>query len=137
MQLYVETEEYGSQVSVAFDTHVSCTPETQEIAENRIVVELGEGESVVMDGSGPKGRGERPMRLSYNKLWKLLIDNEMNKSQLQSMSGISTSTMAKLGRGGNVQTDVLLRICETLECDIADIVAVAEVHESQNEGAHD
>lgn len=58
------------------------------------------------------------MKLSYNKLWKLLIDKGMNKTQLQ--------TMAKLWRGGNVQTDVLVRICETLVCDIADIVEVVE-----------
>jgi transcriptional regulator len=48
------------------------------------------------------------MKLSYNKLWKLLIDKGMNKTQLQTMAKISSSTMAKLGRGGNVQTDVLV-----------------------------
>ena len=61
------------------------------------------------------------MKLSYNKLWKLLIDKGMNKTQAK----ISPSTMTKLGRGGNVQTEVLVRICETLGCDIADIVEVA------------
>ena len=60
------------------------------------------------------------MKLRYNKLWKLLIDKGMTKAKL------SRSTMAKLGRGGNVQTDVLVRICETLVCDIADIVEVVE-----------
>ena len=64
------------------------------------------------------------MRLSYNKLWKLLIDKGMNKTQLQAKAKISPSTMAKLGRGGNVQTDVLVRICESLGCDIVDIVEV-------------
>ena len=58
------------------------------------------------------------MKLRCNKLWKLLINKGMNKTQLQ--------TMAKLGRGGNVQTDELVRICETLVCDIADIVEVVE-----------
>lgn len=65
------------------------------------------------------------MKLSYNKLWKLLIDKGMNKTQLQTEAKISPSTMTKLGRGGNVQTEVLVRICETLGCDIADIVEVA------------
>lgn len=66
------------------------------------------------------------MKLRYNKLWKLLIDKGMNKTQLQTKAKISRSTMAKLGRGGNVQTDVLVRICETLVCEIADIVEVVE-----------
>ena len=48
------------------------------------------------------------MKLRYNKLWKLLIDKGMNKTQLQTKAKISRSTMAKLGRGGNVQTDVLV-----------------------------
>lgn len=66
------------------------------------------------------------MRLSYNKLWKLLIDKNLNKTQLQAKAGVSPSTMAKLGRGENVQTDVLLRICGALQCDIADIVEVTQ-----------
>lgn len=61
---------------------------------------------------------------SYKPLWKLLIDREMNKTQLQERAGISSSTLAKLGRGGNVTTDVLARICEALDCDIADICEV-------------
>ncbi|WP_281706690.1 helix-turn-helix domain-containing protein [Corynebacterium argentoratense] len=61
---------------------------------------------------------------SYKPLWKLLIDRDLNKTQLQELSGISAATMAKLGKGGNVTTEVLARICETLECDIADICEV-------------
>ena len=63
---------------------------------------------------------------SYNKLWKLLIDKKMNKKDLRELSGISTTSMAKLGKGENVTTDVLLKICKALECDISDIMEVVE-----------
>ena len=58
------------------------------------------------------------MRLSYNKLWKLLIDKGMNKRALSEKADISNTTIAKLGKGENVNTDILLKICKTLECDI-------------------
>lgn len=58
---------------------------------------------------------------SYKPLWKLLIDRDLNKTDLQEMTGISAATLAKLGRGGNVTTDILLRICEALDCEIVDI----------------
>lgn len=62
------------------------------------------------------------MKMSYNRLWKLLIDKGMNKSDLRKAAGISSSSLAKLGKAENVTTDVLLRICEALECDLHDIV---------------
>lgn len=62
------------------------------------------------------------MRFSYNKLWKLLIDRGINKKNLREMSGISATSVAKLGKGGNVNTDVLLRICDALNCDVGDIM---------------
>jgi DNA-binding Xre family transcriptional regulator len=61
---------------------------------------------------------------SYKPLWKLLIDRDMNKTQLQERASISPATLSKLGRGGNVTTDVLARICEALDCGIADICEV-------------
>lgn len=61
---------------------------------------------------------------SYKPLWKLLIDRDLNKTQLQDMAGLSPATMAKLGKGANVTTEVLARICEALDCDIADICEV-------------
>lgn len=61
-------------------------------------------------------------RLSYNKLFKLLIDRGINKKTLREMSGISATSVAKLGKGGNVNTDVLLRICGALKCDVGDIM---------------
>ena len=62
------------------------------------------------------------MRFSYNKLWKLLIDRGINKKTLREMSGISATSVAKLGKGGNVNTDLLLRICDALNCDVGDIM---------------
>lgn len=64
------------------------------------------------------------MAISYNKLWKLLIDKGMNKQDLKHVSGISTTSIAKLGKGENITTDVLLKICKALDCDIADIMEI-------------
>lgn len=62
------------------------------------------------------------MTLSYNKLWKLLIDKGMNKNELRQLSGVSTTSIAKLGKGENITTDVLVKICIALDCDISDIM---------------
>ena len=62
------------------------------------------------------------MRISYNKLWKKLIDMNMNKSDLREKAGISTSSIAKLGKGENITTDVLIKICEALDCTLEDIM---------------
>ena len=62
--------------------------------------------------------------ISYNKLWKLLIDKKMNKKDLRLAAGVSTAVIAKLGKGDNVTTDVLLKICDVLNCDIADIMEI-------------
>ncbi len=62
------------------------------------------------------------MRFSYNKLWKLMIDRGIKKKTLREMSGISPTSVAKLGKGANVNTDVLLRICNALNCDVGDIM---------------
>lgn len=62
--------------------------------------------------------GGKQMHISYNKLWKLLIDKGMNKQKLLDISGISSATVAKLGKGENITTEVLLRICMALKCDI-------------------
>ncbi|AUW37106.1 helix-turn-helix domain-containing protein [Metamycoplasma hominis] len=75
------------------------------------------------------------MALSYNKLWKLLIDKNINKTDLRNMTGISQSTMAKLNKGENVNTEVLERICIALDCQISEIVEVVnkECEEKNNE----
>lgn len=67
---------------------------------------------------------EEESSISYNKLWKLLIDRGMKKKELQKASGISAASIAKLGRNGNVTTDILLKVCRALDCDISDIMEV-------------
>lgn len=62
------------------------------------------------------------MRISYNKLWKLLIDKNMNKNDLKVTAGISSASVAKLGKGENITTDVLLKICESLNVHLEDIM---------------
>jgi putative transcriptional regulator len=62
------------------------------------------------------------MGMSYNKLWKLLIDKKMKKSDLRKKAGISSSSLAKLTKDENVTTEVLAKICKELKCDIADIM---------------
>ena len=65
---------------------------------------------------------EAIMRFSYNKLFKLLIDMGIKKKELCKMADISATSIAKLGHGGNVNTEVLLKICDALNCDIGDIM---------------
>ena len=62
------------------------------------------------------------MPFSYNKLWKLLIDKNMTKSELTKAIGTSSSTMAKMGKNQNVSLEVIDKICALLECDINDIL---------------
>jgi DNA-binding Xre family transcriptional regulator len=62
------------------------------------------------------------MTASYKKLWKLLIDRDLKKQDLRQLAHISPSSIAKLTKGQNVNTDVLAKICEALECDIIDIM---------------
>lgn len=73
--------------------------------------------------------------VSYKKLWKLLIDKDMKKKDLREATGISTASMAKLSKNENLTTDVLLRICDALKCDISDImeVSLADKDQSDNE----
>lgn len=61
-------------------------------------------------------------QFSYNPLWKMLIDRGLKKRELQEMSEVSATSIAKLGRNENMTTEVLLRICESLDCDIQDIM---------------
>jgi putative transcriptional regulator len=64
------------------------------------------------------------MMLSYNKLWKLMIDKGINKTQLREMTGITTNILAKLGKNESVQVEILAKICNVLECDLNDIVEI-------------
>ena len=64
------------------------------------------------------------MRISYNRLWKLLIDKNLKKKDLMDQCNISSASLAKLTKGENITTYVLLRICEGIDCDFADIMQV-------------
>ena len=64
--------------------------------------------------------------ISYNKLWKLLIDKDMKKKDLRIATGITTTALAKLGKNEHVNTEILAKICKVLECNIEDIVEVVE-----------
>ena len=64
------------------------------------------------------------MAVSYKKLWKLLIDKDIKKKDLSSMAGVSPATITKMGKGGHVTTEVLLRICTALSCQVEDIMEI-------------
>jgi putative transcriptional regulator len=66
------------------------------------------------------------MSISYKKLWKLLIDRDMKKKDLREAAGISTASMAKLGKNENVNTDILIKVCKALNCDISDIMEILD-----------
>lgn len=68
-------------------------------------------------------RGVR-VPISYNKLWKLLIDKKMNKTQLKEAAKVSGATIAKLGKEEPISMESMLKICKVLECDIGDIVEI-------------
>ena len=69
------------------------------------------------------------MKMSYKRLWKLLIDRDMSKTALRQVAGISSSSMAKLTKGENVTTTVLVKICEALQCGLDDIAEIIEEDE--------
>ena len=69
------------------------------------------------------------MAVCYKKLWKLLIDKNMNKTELRMASGITTTALAKLGRDENVNTEVLAKICKALDCKIEDIMEMVPEEE--------
>lgn len=64
------------------------------------------------------------MAVSYKKLWKLLIDRDMKKKDLLAAAGISQSSLSKMGRNENVNTDILVKVCKALNCDIGDIMEI-------------
>ena len=71
------------------------------------------------------------MAVSYKKLWKLLIDKDMRKKDLSVIARVSGNTIAKMSKGENVTTDVLVRICKALDCNIDDIMEIVETEGEQ------
>ena len=68
------------------------------------------------------------MRVSYKPLWKLLIDRGLKKKDLCSMAGISPASCTKMGKNGHVTTEVLLKICTALNCQIEDVIEITTVN---------
>lgn len=66
------------------------------------------------------------MAISYKKLWKLLIDRDLKKKDLQRMSGVSAASITKLGRNENVNTEIIEKICLALNCDVSDIMEITD-----------
>lgn len=64
------------------------------------------------------------MKLSYKKLWVMLVERDLKKTEFAKKAKISSASLAKLGKGANVTTDVLIKICEELKCDISDICEI-------------
>ena len=73
--------------------------------------------------------------ISYDKLWKKLIDKKWNRTKLKEESGIRTASLAKLGKNANITTDVLVKICNALECDFSEIMEMVEVAETTDKNA--
>lgn len=66
------------------------------------------------------------MKISYNKLWKLVVENKMNRKELARAAEISANTVTKLGKNEAVSLEVLMRICKVFHCDIGDIMEIIE-----------
>ena len=71
--------------------------------------------------------------ISYKKLWKLLIDKNMTKTDLRDKSGISTASLAKLGKDENITSAVLIKICNALNCDTSDIMEMVDVPDGKED----
>ena len=69
------------------------------------------------------------MEVSYKKLWKILIDKDMKKKDLQAETGISWASVTKLSKGETVSMEVLMKVCKTLNCDIEDVMALIPTEE--------
>ena len=66
------------------------------------------------------------MAVSYKKLWKMLINNNMKKKDPYAKASISTASVTKMGKGGHVTTEVLMKICTALECTMDDIMEIVQ-----------
>ena len=68
------------------------------------------------------------MAVSYKKLWTLLIDKDIKKKALSAMAGVSPATITKMGKGGHVTTEVLVKICSALGCKVEDIIEIVDTN---------
>jgi DNA (cytosine-5)-methyltransferase 1 len=65
------------------------------------------------------------MFVSYNNLWKLLVDKNMNKTELKKCTGIGSTTLSKLGKNQIVSMEVIIKICDALQCDVSDVMQIS------------
>ena len=77
------------------------------------------------------------MKMCYKKLWKLLIERDLKKKDLQVMAGISSASITKMGKNENINTDILVKICDALKCDVADIMEYIPKENVESEVAVD
>ena len=73
------------------------------------------------------------MIISYKKLWKLLIDRDMKKKDLQQIAGVSSASITKLGKNENVNTEIIAKICTALNCDVSNIMEIVPDEDEKNE----
>ena len=71
------------------------------------------------------------MTVSYNRLWKRLIDLNMSKTQLREKAGITTNAMAKMGKNENVSTEIICKICKVFECQVEDVIELVDEEEKE------
>ena len=71
------------------------------------------------------------MSVSYDKLWKILIDKKMNRTELKDSSGISFNVLAKMGKNENVSTEIICKICKVLECQVEDVIELVDEEEKE------
>ena len=69
------------------------------------------------------------MYITYKRLWKLLIDKDIKKKDLSAIAGISPATITKMGKNGHITTEVIVKICEALNCNVEDIMEVVNDNE--------
>lgn len=74
------------------------------------------------------------MEVSYKKLWKILIDKDMKKGDLQAKAGISWASVTKMSKGETVSMDVLIKVCQYLECNIGDIMDLIPAENEEKPG---
>jgi DNA-binding Xre family transcriptional regulator len=72
------------------------------------------------------------LKTSYKKLWHLLIEHDMTRQELRRAAGVSSSTIAKIARNENVNTDIILKICEVLGCNFADIMDAVPIDDNES-----
>lgn len=139
IRVYDSVKNNGKQVFMAYDTLDSYDDKTRNLIEENAVLKLSPGGNELFGWLGirrirmkqaNKKKKELNTKFSYNRLWKLLIDRGIKKQELQKMSEVSAASIAKMGRCENVTTDVLLRICESLDCKIENIMERVPIKET-------